>query len=76
VNRAPGALLCAALAAGCSAQRSRPSGPPPEYELPVVTAWDAGTRADPLESAEESGQWVDEPTEDAALRPLADAAEN
>lgn len=42
-------LLASVLVAGCSARRERPPGPPPEYERPRVTPWDAGAPVDPLD---------------------------
>ena len=57
-------LACALALNGCSG-RIRPTGPPPEFEPPRVRAWDAGRAVDPLEAAEQSGEWVDEEGADA-----------
>lgn len=52
-------VLPAVLVAACGGPQ-RPTGPPPEYERPVVAPWDSGVAADPLENVE--GEWVtDEP---------------
>ncbi len=59
-------VVLAGLALGCSGSRARPSGPPPEYEAPRVTPWDAGAApADEFSEAERGGEPVtdgDEPT--------------
>jgi hypothetical protein len=57
--RAAFVVACALILNGCSG-RTRPTGPPPEFEPPRVRAWDAGRAVDPLEAAEQSGEWVDE----------------
>jgi hypothetical protein len=60
-----------AVAAGASAcgARQRPAGPPPEYEKPVVTPWDAGAPVDPLAAAEATGEVVDDTPEAEAGAP-------
>ena len=63
--------FAAVVAAACSGQRARPAGPPPEYEAPVVTPWDAGKPVDPLNSAE--GDWVEEVDEAGASDAETDA---
>jgi hypothetical protein len=59
------------LAAACAGQRGQPTAPPPEYEAPIVPAWDAGTPVDPLGNAAE-GDWVDEADEAGANEADAD----
>lgn len=54
------------VVAGCSGAKSRPLGPPPEYEAPVVAPWDAGVTLDPLEQAERQGEWASEPGNSAS----------
>lgn len=78
------APLGALLVAGCPASHLRPTGPPPEYEKPVLPAWEAAAPADPFESLGE-GDWVDEtgdqdagadgPALDGAVPEAAPAAE-
>jgi hypothetical protein len=66
------ALSCCLTA--CSGRPTRPPGPPPEYERPVLAAWDAGSRAeteDPFEAAAQ-GDWVEEPITELE-QPVADA---
>jgi hypothetical protein len=73
-------VTASALSLGaCSSQKpARPTGPPPEYERPVVMPWDSGTPVDPLDNAEGEEVTDDEPadagsdaipTGDAALSP-------
>lgn len=72
-------LACVALALlGCSGSRARPTGPPPEYERPVVAPWDAGAPpADEFAEAERGGEPVtdleDEPSGDAGKDALPPA---
>lgn len=62
------ALCCAAvLVIACSSQKSaRPSGPPPEYERPVVMPWDSGAPVDPFEQMEGEEVTDDEPADAGA----------
>jgi hypothetical protein len=52
--RAPRLLLGVMLSSllGCSGARTPPSGPPPEYERPVLPPWDSGSPRDPLDEVE------------------------
>lgn len=60
--------LAALVVVACPARRGRPSGPPPEYERPVLEPWDAGRPVDPLDNVE--GEWVtDDPPLDAGVGP-------
>jgi hypothetical protein len=52
----------AALAVWGCPGRNRPTAPAPEYEAPVVTPWDSGAPADPLEGVEGEEVTDDEPT--------------
>jgi hypothetical protein len=55
-------LVAAGALAGCPGSQALPKGPPPEYEKPVLSAWDAGRpspASDPFAAAQE-GAWVDE----------------
>jgi hypothetical protein len=56
------------LLAGCPA-RGGPTAPPPEYEPPIVTPWDAGAPADPLEGVEGEEVTDDEPPAPADAAP-------
>lgn len=51
--------LGALMVAGCPGNHLRPTGPPPEYEKPVLRAWEAAAPVDPFESLGQGG-WVDE----------------
>lgn len=53
------APLAAVLVAGCPTTHLRPTGPPPEYEKPVLPAWEAAAPANPLDNLGQ-GAWVDE----------------
>jgi hypothetical protein len=50
-----------ALVTSCAGGARRAGGPPPEYERPQVSEWDAGTPIDPLEQAAAAGERVDDP---------------
>ena len=50
-----------ALVTACAGGARRAGGPPPEYERPQVSEWDAGTAIDPLEQAAAAGERVDDP---------------
>ena len=63
---APWVGIIGLLAAGCPASHARPTVPPPEYEKPVLPAWEAAAPVDPLESLGE-GEWVDETGDDASV---------
>jgi hypothetical protein len=63
VTLRPVAVALVVVGIGCSSRAVRPAGPPPEYEPPVVTPWDAGRpsdQADPFADAAE-GEWTTEP---------------
>jgi hypothetical protein len=63
-------LALAGLAVSCSGAQARPSGPPPEYEKPVVTSWDAGAPPpDEFSEAERGGELVT----DSEEQPSGDA---
>jgi hypothetical protein len=64
---------------GCSTRPSKPVGPPPEYEPPVVPPWDSGVAQDlpdldqALDEAAE-GEWVsDYPQPDGGVSVQGDA---
>lgn len=63
--------LAALFALACSPRRERPPGPPPEYERPRVTEWDAGAPVDPLDDIKGEEVTDDEPDAGA---PAADGA--
>ena len=66
--------LAALALSGCPG-RNRPTAPAPEYEAPVVTPWDSGAPADPLEGVEGEEVTDEEPTPpDAAPAPAPDAS--
>jgi len=56
---------------GCPSKRTRPPGPPPEYEPPRVTAWDAGKPVDPLDQVQ--GEEVTDDDAPDATAPAQDA---
>jgi hypothetical protein len=62
------ALACLVLGfIACSSQKSaRPSGPPPEYERPVVMPWDSGAPVDPFDQVEGEEVTDDEPADSGA----------
>ncbi len=56
---------------GCPT-RQRPTGPPPEYEVPRVMPWDAAAPVDPLDDLE--GEAVTDDPEPPAPETTPDAA--
>lgn len=61
--------LCAAMVA-CSGPK-RPTAPPPEYEAPRVTPWDAAAPPDPFDNLQ--GEAVTEEPPAPEETPAADA---
>jgi hypothetical protein len=64
-----------ALVTACAGGARRAGGPPPEYERPQVSEWDAGTPIDPLEQAAAAGERVDDPPLEAPDGSTRDARE-
>jgi hypothetical protein len=63
------AVACTGLALdfGCSGSRARPTAPPPEYEKPTVSAWDAGAPPpDEFSEAERGGEPVTDTDEESS----------
>lgn len=59
--RTAGVGVLVAVITACAGGARRVGGPPPEYERPQVSEWDAGTPIDPLEQAVAAGEPVDDP---------------